>query len=77
MKVKATDSGFYGIERKRRGMVFDIKPEHFSKKWMAKVDAKTPVSYDKKVRDLKKDATVNEVDEIGKDMEVSGDEDVA
>lgn len=42
MRVRATQLGYYGMERRRPGTVFTIKSEKdFSDKWMERVDAKT------------------------------------
>lgn len=38
MRVRATQTGFYGGSRRRADAEFDLKdPKHFSKKWMEKV----------------------------------------
>lgn len=39
MRVRATELGYYGDRRQREGQVFTLaKPEHFSAKWMEKLD---------------------------------------
>jgi hypothetical protein len=45
IRVKATFAnpkqyGFYDTKRRYDGDEFDINPDHFSEKWMVKVDAK-------------------------------------
>jgi hypothetical protein len=41
MKVCATQLGYYGLNRRRAGDVFEIESEdHFSKTWMEHVDGK-------------------------------------
>ena len=43
IKVRATQTGFYGERRLREGDVFTINGEHeFSKNWMERVDARVP-----------------------------------
>lgn len=43
-KVQATKMGFYDHKRRRKGDVFSLKdPKHFTRKWMVKVDAATPL----------------------------------
>lgn len=44
MRVRATQLGYYNLERKRPGDVFVLeKPEHFSRKWMREVRPDTPL----------------------------------
>lgn len=40
MKVKATKLGYYGIELRRPGDVFDIADDEFSARWMEPVSTK-------------------------------------
>jgi hypothetical protein len=43
IKVRATQTGYYGDKLQRPGDVFVIENERaFSKKWMERVDARTP-----------------------------------
>lgn len=40
MRVRATQTGFYGGSRRREGTEFTLtNPKHFSKRWMEKVTA--------------------------------------
>lgn len=41
-KVRALEMGYYGEKRRRVGDVFLVEPAAFSKKWMERVDARTP-----------------------------------
>ena len=38
MRVKAVKQGYYDLKRRNVGATFEIKPQEFSKTWMAKVD---------------------------------------
>lgn len=43
VKVRATGTGYYDLERRRPGDVFTLLDDrHFSPSWMAPVDAATP-----------------------------------
>lgn len=52
MRVKAIAKGFDGMVLREPGSIFEIKPQHFSAKWMKKLEekseAKSPKSFEGK-----------------------------
>ncbi len=50
VRVKSGRVGYYGLQRRREGDVFEIeKNEDFSEKWMEAVDGPAPVKAGEKV----------------------------
>ena len=46
MRVKATQLGYYDLERRPEGSTFELKdPKHFSKNWMSRLTTR-PVQYE-------------------------------
>lgn len=76
MLVMATKLGYYGHRRRRVdeqtgiGAVFEIEPEHFSAKWMKKIDAgeKVEVLANGKVETISAMEAVEEERNSGRDI---------
>lgn len=76
MKVKAVRDGYFGVKRRRKGVVFNIKDaEAFSSKWMEPIGW-VPKGYKPKVTVAKKRADVDIDDAMEAEAEEQSSADV-
>lgn len=67
IKVRAIQTGYFGVQRFREGQVFEIPNEKaFSAVWMERLDKRTP----------RKDAKVEDAEEAEDTSKPTGDTDV-